>query len=149
MAAGCSFEFEKYEQVCEALHKFALVSLKEEDLVPRQRVDLEIDPGELNLRVCEELSRLEPFGVANPEPVFLARGTSLIEIKPCKNPVHVNLTMRQGESAATKGIAFNMGDAFGEYGVGARVDLLFKASVNDFRGSRSMQWKINDACLSC
>jgi single-stranded-DNA-specific exonuclease len=144
MAAGCSFHADRIEEVRDALDSYARNVLTEEDLVPSKVVDIELESGELNARVFEQMEQLQPFGVANPEPVFVARGATIIELKPCRNPVHINLLVRMGEAPAQKAIAFNLGEALAQYESGVRMDLIFKPEMNEWRGSRSLQWKVQD-----
>ncbi|MEZ0327936.1 MAG: single-stranded-DNA-specific exonuclease RecJ [Fimbriimonas sp.] len=142
MAAGCSFEHENLEAVCEALHTFAQGCLTEEDMVPTVRVDIEVAPKELTLKTAQDLAMMEPYGVANPEPVFLARDTTLLELKPCKNPIQMQLKMRMADAPPQRGIAFGIGEALAAYESGAKVDLLFKAEVDEWNGNRNLKWQV-------
>jgi single-stranded-DNA-specific exonuclease len=143
MAAGCSFDYQNLEAICDALHQHATQVLTEDDLVPTVHVDLEVAPRELTLQTVEELSMMEPFGMANPEPVFLARGATVLELKPCKNPIHMQLKMRLGDGPPQQGIAFNLGESLAQYETGANLDFLFKAEVDEWMGNRRLKWKVN------
>ncbi|CAN5523281.1 hypothetical protein BH11ARM1_BH11ARM1_15450 [soil metagenome] len=144
MAAGCSFHESQYDNIVRALNGYAHEVLLEEDLVPSKRVDLEIAPGELTLRTLEDLSRMEPFGVANPEPVFISRNTKIIQLKPCKNPLHMSMTLRAGAEPAVRAIAFGLGEQLAEFAAGDEMDIIFKPDINEWNGSRSLQWKVLD-----
>ncbi|HSI71994.1 MAG TPA: single-stranded-DNA-specific exonuclease RecJ [Fimbriimonas sp.] len=144
MAAGCSFEHANLEAVCDALHSYAKGVLTEDDLVPTSVIDLEVEPGELQMRDAEDLSLMEPFGVANPEPTFLARDVNMVELKPCKNPIHMQLKMRHGDSLPQNGIIFNVGEQLAQYESGTRMDLIFKPEVDEWMGNRRLKWKVQD-----
>ena len=62
MAAGCSFEFDRLNEICDALHDYAAQTLTDEDLIPTVRADIELEPNELTMPIAESLSLLEPFG---------------------------------------------------------------------------------------
>jgi single-stranded-DNA-specific exonuclease len=148
MAAGCSFRYEDFDRVADALHTYAGTVLTPEDMVPTVYADMEVEAGEVTLAAAEALSRLEPFGCENPEPVFVARGVSFAQVLPTKNPAHVRLTLRQGTGSAVPGIAFGIGERISRTGAGATADLLFQPNVDEWRGMRQLKWQVKDyACL--
>lgn len=143
-AAGCSFSIDDYERVGDALHEYAGRMLTPDDFVPTVNIDLEVEFGEVTLQTVEAMERLEPFGCANPEPTFIARGVSLAQILPTKNPAHVRLMLRRGTSSAVPGIAFGIGERLTQTGPGATADLLFQPNVEEWRGMRSLKWQVKD-----
>jgi single-stranded-DNA-specific exonuclease len=147
-AAGCSFHFDNFEKVADALHLYAGQKLTPEDFVPTVNIDLEVDFTEVSLQTVEALQMLEPFGCANPEPVFVARGISLAQILPTKNPAHVRLMLRSGTSSAVPGIAFGIGERLTKTGAGCVADLLFQPNVEEWRGMRSLKWQVRDYSVS-
>jgi single-stranded-DNA-specific exonuclease len=142
MAAGCHFPVDRLEEVREALDAFASTRLSPEDLRPAIFADMEAEWNEVTISAAEGLLALEPFGCANPEPLFVAKSVSLCQIRPTKSPQHVRLVLRQNEGAAFSGIAFGIGESLTEAGAGSVVDLLFRPEVNEFRGMRELQWKV-------
>ncbi|MBI3721739.1 MAG: hypothetical protein HY248_04225 [Fimbriimonas ginsengisoli] len=104
--------------------------------------DAVLEPGEATLEAVETLRLLEPFGVANPEPTFVAREVRLVAIKPTKNPKVAQLSLRQGDGPTTGGVAFE-GEALMEEKP-AMCDLLFKARIDEFRGASSVKWHVRD-----
>ncbi len=59
----------------------ALQTLVPELLIPELEIDVEVHPDDLTHDLLAWLDRLAPFGMANPEPVLLARGLAV-----CGNP---------------------------------------------------------------
>lgn len=147
-AAGCTFRYERFEEVARTLHEYASGILKPEDLVPSVRVDLEVTTEEVTMAAVEALSMLEPFGCENPTPLMVARGVTFAQIRPTRSPQHVQLVLRQGQSRAVDGIVWGMGERVTETGVGAVTDLLFEPLVDDFRGYRSLKWRVRDYVLA-
>ncbi|AIE83427.1 single-stranded-DNA-specific exonuclease RecJ [Fimbriimonas ginsengisoli] len=143
-AAGCSFHFDDFEKVADTLHLYAGKMLTPDDFLPTVRIDVEVDFSEVNLQTAEALQMLEPFGCANPEPVFVARGISLAQILPTKNPAHVRLLLRSGSSSAVPGIAFGIGERLTQTGAGTLADLLFQPNVEEWRGMRSLKLQVKD-----
>ncbi len=144
MAAGCSFELDRFQEVSDALHNYAGLHLTPEDFLPSQRVDMEVSSNEISMASVEALALLEPFGCENPEPVFVARNVSLAQVLPTKSPAHVRLVLRQGEGLAVQGIAFGIGERVTESGAGSVVDLLFQPNVDEWRGNRTLKWQVKD-----
>lgn len=143
-AAGCSFRLEDMVAVTDALDKYAGETLRPEDFIPSVGVDLEVGFAEVTMAATESLAKLEPFGCANPEPIFVARDVSLAQILPTKNPAHVRLMLRSGTSSAASGIAFGIGERLTETGAGSIADLLFVPNVDEWRGSRTLKWQVKD-----
>ena len=144
MAAGCSFPIDRLAEVRSALETYAGSRLTADDLVPAVSADMEVTWDEVTMAAADGIQLLEPFGCANPEPVFLGKAVSLSQIRPTRAPQHVRLVMRQNEGTAFLGIAFGIGEALTEMGAGSVVDLLFRPEVNEFRGDRELQWKVRD-----
>ena len=63
-------------------------------------------------------------------------------------PAHVRLMLRSGESKTLAGIAFGLGERLASVGAGAQADLLFRATVEEFRGTRSLKLQVRDYSLS-
>ncbi|MBI1757277.1 MAG: single-stranded-DNA-specific exonuclease RecJ [Fimbriimonas ginsengisoli] len=142
MAAGCTVTAEAFPALREALVAYAGELLSPEDLRPMSEADAVLEPGEATLEAVETLRLLEPFGVANPEPTFVAREVRLVAIKPTKNPKVAQLSLRQGDGPTTGGVAFE-GEALMEEKP-AMCDLLFKARIDEFRGASSVKWHVRD-----
>jgi hypothetical protein len=66
------------------------------------------------------------------------------QILPTKSPQHVRLTLQAESGSTMSGIAFGIGERFTQAGSGIHADLLFQASVNEWKGSRSLNWQVKD-----
>jgi single-stranded-DNA-specific exonuclease len=148
MAAGCSFPVERLDQVRDALDAYAANVLTPEDFMPSVSADMEVTWDEVTLAATEGLKDLEPFGCANPEPTFYAKGVSICQVRPTRNPAHARLVLRQSEGPPFQGVAFGIGESLSEMGPGTRIDLLFRPEINEFRGDRELQWKVRDVRAS-
>ena len=72
-AAGLSIETDRLEAFAEAFGLHADGELAEVDMRPLTMVDAIVPANELTLDLAQELDRLAPFGLGNPEPTLLAR----------------------------------------------------------------------------
>ena len=74
MAAGLSLEEAELEPFRKELNAYGKELLNEELLTPSLDIDLELPADSISLNVCDELDKMEPFGVCNPTPTFAVRG---------------------------------------------------------------------------
>src|SRR5437870_2360570 len=80
-AAGLSIRPERIEEFAEAFAAQAAGLLTTEDLLPSTVVDAVLPRNaKLTLDLCEELRRLAPFGLANPDVTLLAPACELGEL---------------------------------------------------------------------
>jgi single-stranded-DNA-specific exonuclease len=79
-AAGLSIVPDRLEAFGEAFAAHAAAVLTEEDLRRATPVDAVVRGRELTLGLCEELERLAPFGLGNPNVTLLAVGCELSEL---------------------------------------------------------------------
>lgn len=75
MAAGLSMPEENVEAFRKELNEKA--GLTEEDLLPKVVIDVPMPVSYITEELVEQLTLLEPFGKANPRPVFADRQVSL------------------------------------------------------------------------
>ena len=138
MAAGLALRQEQFEKFREAFKAGARVLITQQDLIPRVKLDCEVPLSEINLAFLSIHERLQPFGMGNAQPLFLARG-----VYPVSEPVvlkekHLRLALRQ-EKARHEAIFFN----------GAAIplprppwDIAFRIERNTWRDRVSVQIQI-------
>ena len=108
-AAGVTLATRDVPALAAALEVQARAQLRPEQLTPKVRIDLRVQPGELDLLLAQQLQRLAPFGAGNPEPVLACAGLAVTEARliPDKRgagPGHLKLRLA-AESAAAAGVA--------------------------------------------
>ena len=79
------------------LDQFARTKLKLADFDPVLEFDGELDLTDVTPELFHALQLLEPFGMANSEPVFAARGVQLVAPPKILKDKHVKLKLRAGE----------------------------------------------------
>ncbi len=73
MAAGLSVRERNLPKLRDSLNDFSARHLTGENRLAPLRIDAELLPEELQPELYEDLQKLQPFGQANPEPLFLLR----------------------------------------------------------------------------
>ncbi|MDQ3621781.1 MAG: single-stranded-DNA-specific exonuclease RecJ [Verrucomicrobiota bacterium] len=96
MAAGLTMQFARFEEFRDAFRACARESLSAEQLEPRLRLHAELMLRDICFRVLEQHDVLQPFGMGNDQPVFLARGVTLASEPRVLKEKHLALILRQG-----------------------------------------------------
>lgn len=142
MAIGLSIEEDKIPEFKQRMEQSAnLANIKE--LVPTIRVDAEIKSEDISIRIVKELEMMEPYGEANPSPVFLYKNIKVDGVRLLSNERHLKLLLRDG-TFVTEAIAFNMGDKKYSIKIGDKVDILNSLETNNFNGVEKVQLNIKD-----
>ncbi|MCY4367300.1 MAG: single-stranded-DNA-specific exonuclease RecJ [Chloroflexi bacterium] len=145
-AAGFTIHRENVRGLQTALSKFALERLAEKDLEPVLEIDAEIELSDLTPKLLSELETLEPFGVANPRPVFLSRGLHVDEIYRIGNAgQHLKLMVNDG-GKRFPALAF---DRASEWESGIKmIDLAYTISADVWRGRTRYSLVVEDYCAT-
>lgn len=139
MAAGLTLRREHFPAFQEAFRRCARSLLTDEQLEPRLRLDAEISLADIHFDFLETHEVLQPFGVSNFQPLFLARGVRATEMRVLKEK-HLRLQLAQnggGRSLA----AIYFGGAQ-EPLPPAPWDIAFQVARNEFNGRVSVQMEI-------
>lgn len=142
MAAGISVEEGNIEKFREAFAQYVRDHVSEDDLSPRLHLDTEISLGELSLEFLSSYELLQPFGSANPEPVFMSSGVQLTDPPHELKNHHLKLSLQQ-DGHRQEAMFF---------GAGQRElpswqepwDIAYTINRNTFRGRTSLQLIIQD-----
>lgn len=142
-AAGFTVPSPSIEALRERLS--AWVEAQETGLAPVREIDAELPAEQLHLGMHDELASLGPFGQGNPKPRLLVRGVGARDVRLL--------------GAAQRMVKFRLprpglGDLdaiwwdqarHAEALAGHPIDLLGTLSLNKWRGSTRLQFKVSDA----
>jgi single-stranded-DNA-specific exonuclease len=138
-AAGLSIAEAELERFALSFDQAAAGALDADALIPSLAYDLELDPEQISVALPVELERMKPFGMGNPEPLFLLKGAQVSGSRVLKGG-HLKLTLCCG-NRSFDAIAFGMADKGLPAG---RVDLLFSPGINVWNGKSSLQLTVKD-----
>ncbi|OGU09831.1 MAG: single-stranded-DNA-specific exonuclease RecJ [Geobacteraceae bacterium GWC2_58_44] len=138
-AAGLSIAEEELERFAMSFDEAAAGSLDAEALTPSICYDAELTPAEIVESLPLELERMKPFGMGNPEPLFLLKGAQVTDSRELKGG-HLKLKLSCG------GRSFDaIGFGLAEKGISSgRVDLLFTPGINLWNGRKLLQLIVKD-----
>lgn len=147
LAAGLSLERGQVDGFRTAINEYIKAHETEDMWTSVVKADLELDPEEITMNFAENMALLEPFGIANPTPVFFLRDVSVISSRAIGNGSHLKFRLEKN-GTNLDAVMFHAGyDAF-DYRPGERIDILFNADVNEFNGSRTVQLLIRETRYS-
>jgi single-stranded-DNA-specific exonuclease len=134
-AAGLSIRPENVEEFSRAFAAYAEEHLVDEDLRPVTHVDGVLPPKTMpTLELCEELAKLAPFGLGNPEVTLLAESCELRDVSAVGDGKHLRFRVRQGGA-----IAFGLGAQLDRFRTGQRFDVAFRLQANHWNGTVAPQ----------
>lgn len=138
-AAGLGIQLANIPPFEERINALAWEWIPEEELIPRIEVDAELVAADVTRELADTLATMEPFGVGNPEPLFLTRGIAIREMRTVGDGSHLRLLL-QGDGQPPVGcIAFGMGELADNLQLGSRVDLCYSIRHNTFNGATAVQ----------
>jgi single-stranded-DNA-specific exonuclease len=139
-AAGLSILPDSVEPFSEAFAAQAERTLSPEDLTPTTVVDAVLPRGaRLTLDLCQELGRLAPFGLGNPEVTLLAPGCELGDLGTVGDGKHLRFRVQRGGHDAGGAIAFGQGTKLDRYRRQGRYDVAFRLQENHWNGTVAPQ----------
>jgi single-stranded-DNA-specific exonuclease len=139
-AAGLSILPEWVEPFADAFAVQAEGLLAPDDLVPTTVVDAVLPRGaKLTLDLCEELRRLAPFGLGNPDVTLLAPGCELGDLATVGDGKHLRFRVHRDGRDAGGAIAFGQGTQLDRYRRIGRYDVAFRLQENRWNGTVAPQ----------
>jgi len=127
-----------------------ILALAKEDLQDKEsidyiNVDAEINIDAINLKICEELAKFEPFGEANPRPLFVSqnlevRGTQIVG----NGTKHLRLMVSGKSGVQYKMMGFCMAHWCEVLKFGDKINAVYELGINEWNGRREAQLKIVD-----
>ena len=149
LAAGLYFSLDKttFEDVKKALILSYNTLMNSKKPTPILNIDLEIEPTDLTEDLITDISKLEPFGAANPSPIFAIKDFKLKQKKLMgSNQVHLRLTVEKN-GAIFNAIWWSYGDI--ALKDGDTLDIAFSPQLNTFNGNTTIQLIIKDIHSDC
>ena len=99
--------------------------------------------GDLTPENAASLSRIEPFGQSNPEPLFALSGARISAVYPLKNGEHTKLEL-MFDGVRTAALMFRTRTADLPYSAGDSVDIMAAVGLNEYKGTKSVSLRVTD-----
>ncbi len=144
MAAGVALSKNELEAFDAKINKYAKNALTEHDMIPKLYIDCELAPQMLTVKTVKMLEFMEPFGAANPKPVFSISNATVKKIDLIgENKNHVRMTLEKN-GIVLNAVGFRMAWIADKKRAGDNISCAFSAEINAFRGEESVQLMLKD-----
>lgn len=147
LAAGLSITRGEIDAFRRAINEYVKVHETEDTWTNVVVADLELNATDVRMQLAEEMLLLEPFGIANPTPLFLMRDVTVVTERAIGNGSHVKFRLEKS-GVLLNAIMFNAGYEVFDYNPGERIDILFNLDINEYNGSRTVQLLLRDTRYS-
>jgi single-stranded-DNA-specific exonuclease len=130
-AVGFSLPCDRVDELRSRLADYSALHLREEDLGNPLECDVELSLDQITPELFSWLRRLEPFGMGNEEPTFIARNVRVTAAPLFMKEKHVRLRVAQGSTWSAVG--WNIADRVRDLQLGpdSIVDLAWRLRMND------------------
>jgi len=139
MAAGLTIQRERFEEFQDLFRRQARALLTDDQLRPRLYLDAEVALADLHFDFLKQHETLQPFGIGNSQPLFLARGVRPAESRVLKEKHYKFSLMQNGGGRTQQAIYFG----------GAQQplpappwDIAFQVGRNEYNGRVTLQLEI-------
>ena len=140
-AAGFTIETARLPELHARLSEVSARELAGLDLQPTLCIDAATPLRNLPGQVMTLLRRLGPFGMGNPEPLFLTKGLPVVQSRTMGAGKHLELKLKEG-NMTWRAVGFGMGERMVE--VGGMVDVVYTVQVDRWQGEDVLQLHLRD-----
>jgi single-stranded-DNA-specific exonuclease len=144
-AAGLEVRLDRLDAFRTALNEHARAVLEPAALVPEVCVDVELELRDATAELHGLMRHLGPFGLGNPQPVFVARGVSVDGYpQEVGGGQHIRLVLSQG-GVRLPAIGFRLADRLRTIDVSrSRLDVAFQLLEDEYNGRTRLQARLVD-----
>ena len=145
-AAGFTVARENLPNLVEDLTAFAQNKLGSRELSPALTIDAVVALDELTHELVQWLQDLEPYGPANPTPVFLTSGVPVSEVHYMgQSRQHLRLLVGNGNgNGSGRGTALAFNQAENWVDGTTRLDLVYPITADSWRGPKALALRLLD-----
>lgn len=147
LAAGLTVRRDKLEEFSQRINAYARECFREGTPAPILEADCELTPREIQAELVEEMYALEPYGTANPTPVFVTYRARVADVSAVGAGKHIRFQLEIGGESVTA-MYFRHGLSDIDVYPGDRIDVMYTLDINEFQGRRSLQMILKDFRLS-
>lgn len=145
MAVGFSIKKENIPAFIEAINKYA--DQYEHMPLAELSLDCSLNPDTISIEMVRELQRFEPFGCANPKPVFGLKSMQLDRIVPVGGGKHLKLSVSRNKVRLSLMLFSTTPEEF-PYQEGDCLDFAVGLDINVYQGRESISFTVRDVHFS-
>ncbi|MBI4744922.1 MAG: single-stranded-DNA-specific exonuclease RecJ, partial [Actinobacteria bacterium] len=146
-AAGLKLPENNLSVFRKEINKIADTLLTDEDLSPRLPIEFCLNISDINFDLVNDLEKMAPFGMGNPNPVLSLESVYLNNHKRVGNGKHLKFLVQKGV-CAFDGVGFNLESNIEQIEENRHpVDIAFYLEKNEWQGEEKIQIKLIDVRL--
>ncbi|MBU6415168.1 single-stranded-DNA-specific exonuclease RecJ, partial [Patescibacteria group bacterium] len=108
-------------------------------------IDMELDLQTVGWNEYHDIKKMAPFGIANPEPLFLAKYCEVGRVRLMgEGERHARIVFK---NIPYEAIAFFRGADLKNIKEGDRIDIVFAMQANRWNGNEKLEMRMVDFCL--
>lgn len=148
MACGFSIEEDLIDELRIRLNNRAreIREINPEVFLAKVDIVTEVNAEELSIDFINSLSKLEPYGVGNPKPLFIIKNIEVNSswTRSCGNDnSHLKFSGKKN-NIFLNGIGFSLANKYNSLSSPKEVDVAFYTDINDYKGEKKPQMIIED-----
>ncbi len=142
-AAGITIKEENIESFKNEINKIAEKELTVDKLTPSLSIDCEVPFDSINLDLVKIVEKLEPYGEANPEPLFCSRSVIVKSPPVVLSRETLKFSVTDGKNIFSA-VGFGMGSYQSLVKEGKTIDIAYKISIDDWNKKPVVQLELKD-----
>ena len=151
LAAGFTVKEENLPALREALLGRAEQAYLDAGYAPGLSVSAVLEVDQISLSLARQLQKLEPYGMDNPQPLFVTKEVLLEELMPLANVRHLRLTLEKNGRTFT-GLMFGHTLRELRCSAGDLVDIVYALDINSGKNTEQLQLiikriEVSQCCL--
>ncbi|MBQ9086278.1 MAG: single-stranded-DNA-specific exonuclease RecJ [Clostridia bacterium] len=144
LAAGLTVKRGNLADFRKKINEYAKNILSEDVFQICVEADCELSMSDVTMKLAQEMSLLEPFGVGNTSPSFMMKNIHVKRITGIGGGKHSRLLLEKDGICITA-LYFGVGEGDLGFETGDQIDILFNLDINDYKNIRSVQMILQDA----
>jgi len=143
-AAGLSIDRGRIDEFRDRFDRATAELLGEDDLVPKLAIDAELSISEVGLKLIDELTSLEPFGMGNRRPVFSSSAVALSgsPVVMGKKKNHLKIKVGGGDNTR-ECVGWDMAHRIDDIPTDM-IDVAYQLKADEWRNRRRVQMILKD-----
>ncbi|MFW6139904.1 MAG: single-stranded-DNA-specific exonuclease RecJ [Acidobacteriota bacterium] len=143
LAVGCEIDHNKFDAFRESINNYAALEINEEALIRKIHIDAKIDFRRLTTTFLKEISRLKPYGVGNPKPIFLSEKVCVASSPRILKGKHSKFILRKDERVF-EALGWGRKDWADRIKQGDWADIVYSLHSNEYLGKKRLNLVLYD-----
>ena len=145
MAAGFTVALDKMPALQGKLEILAEELISDEMLLRSLIIDCELPLSALSFGLYYSIQQLAPFGIKNPEPVFMSSNVTIEDMRLLgRDGNHLKLRISDSGAGNFDAIGFGLGELAKNLSIGDKIDIAYVLDENKWNENVNLQLKIKD-----